>query len=297
MKYKIGLIMWLLFISCVSQADALDWVRLHNLVHEMNYQDAQAFLDNDVEGVEDQYMQGLINLKYMDNENAKQIFEDILARDPSIYQARWGVAEALKGLYEYDASEQLLGSLIDEKKDFAPAIMSAAHLAYLRYSLKDVIDLTGQIIRMKPGEVDLETQLYAHGLYSAAHGLLTLDAGPLSIAFHGYTSLRHLKILRKIDPDSFVSYFGWGNFYLLAPKVFGGDVTKAEDYYRKVIELNPKFPDVYVRLAEIYKKNGETEKYQEFIDKALELDPQNALAVDVLNQKCVYMCLEKKKYK
>ncbi|MCD4779495.1 MAG: tetratricopeptide repeat protein [Candidatus Omnitrophica bacterium] len=294
MRYRAFPILLILFFFGAGRTEALDWVRLHNLVGQMDYQEAQEYLANDVDQIEQKYIKGLINLKYFNNHNAKLIFEDILVSDPSVYEARWGVAEALKGLHDYDLSEQILGALIDEKKNFAPVIMSSAHLAYLRNSLKEVLALTGRIIRMKSDQVDSETILYAHGLYSAAHGMLTVDAGPLSIAFHGYTSVRHLKIVRKLDPESFIHYFGWGNFYLLAPKVFGGDLKKAEDYYHKVIEMNPNFPDVYVRLAEIYKRQGEMQKYQQFINKALELDPQNPLADDILNLKCEFMCLEKK---
>ena len=42
-----------------------------------------------------------------------------------------------------------------------------------------------------------------------------------------------------------------------------------------------QFADAYARLAQFYRDKGDKEKYHSYLDKALELDPQNELALMV----------------
>jgi tetratricopeptide (TPR) repeat protein/fumarate reductase subunit D len=53
------------------------------------------------------------------------------------------------------------------------------------------------------------------------------------------------------------------------------DYVKAEFYYRKALEINPKFPAIYINLASIYDMNGDAESAYEYIKKAFNLYPNN----------------------
>jgi len=77
----------------------------------------------------------------------------------------------------------------------------------------------------------------------------------------------------------------------LIPPFFGRNFDKAEAFIRKTIQQDPRFPDPYVRLAQLYLFKGQKDQYEKYIDKALELDPLNELALDIKNRTCRFICL------
>ena len=51
------------------------------------------------------------------------------------------------------------------------------------------------------------------------------------------------------------------------------------------------FVDAYVRLAQLYKVRGIKEKYDFYMNKALELDPKNELILDSQSGECKFICV------
>ena len=66
-----------------------------------------------------------------------------------------------------------------------------------------------------------------------------------------------------------------GHQYLMAPKMFGGDVAKAIESLEKSVALDPQRDETYVWLAKAYKKNGDKAKAQVAIQRALTLNPDS----------------------
>jgi tetratricopeptide (TPR) repeat protein len=66
-----------------------------------------------------------------------------------------------------------------------------------------------------------------------------------------------------------------GRQYLMAPKMFGGDISKAIESLEKSVALDPQQDDTYVWLARAHKKHGEKAKAQEAIQHALTLNPDS----------------------
>jgi tetratricopeptide (TPR) repeat protein len=66
-----------------------------------------------------------------------------------------------------------------------------------------------------------------------------------------------------------------GRQYLMAPKMFGGDVSKAIESLEKSAALDPQQDETYVWLAKAYKKHGEKTKAQNAIQHALTLNPDS----------------------
>ncbi len=117
--------------------------------------------------------------------------------------------------------------------------------------------------------------------------------GPLSKIINGTAVLPSLKAAEKLQPESAGVKFGLGSFYLLAPTLAGGDLERAEAYLKKAIEIDPLFVDAYVRLGQLYKIKGDSVRYNEYLNKALKIDSQNELALDIKNGKCKFICLDK----
>jgi len=69
-----------------------------------------------------------------------------------------------------------------------------------------------------------------------------------------------------------------GRQYLMTPKMFGGDVSKAIESFEKSVALDPQQDETYVWLAKAYKKQGDKAKASQAIQRALQLNPANPLA-------------------
>jgi tetratricopeptide (TPR) repeat protein len=66
-----------------------------------------------------------------------------------------------------------------------------------------------------------------------------------------------------------------GRQYLMAPKMFGGDVGKAIESFQKSLELDPSQDETWDWQAVAYEKRGDKTKARAAIEHALQLNPQN----------------------
>lgn len=59
---------------------------------------------------------------------------------------------------------------------------------------------------------------------------------------------------------------------------------KAENYYRKSLEVNSEYTDVLLSLAIVLRNKGESEKAQSFLKKLIEIQPDNLAARNLLGE-------------
>jgi len=186
-----------------------------------------------------------------------------------------------------------LEDIINKHPDFAPAKISLAYISFIQRDFNRAVRLADDVIHQGQETVDLSNYVRAYGLHAGAKGMIAYYGGPLSKVVNGtfvHSTLRHAQ---KLDPQSPAVLFGLGSYYLLTPPFLGRDLEMAEEYLMRAIERDPRFPDVYVRLAQVYQLKGEQEKYNEFLAQALALDPQNELALDIKNRTCKFVCVVK----
>ena len=69
-----------------------------------------------------------------------------------------------------------------------------------------------------------------------------------------------------------------GRKYLMTPKMFGGDVSKAIDSFQKSLSLEPSQDETWVWLAKAYQKQGDKPKGRDAVQHALQLNPQSGFA-------------------
>jgi len=74
-----------------------------------------------------------------------------------------------------------------------------------------------------------------------------------------------------------------GRQYLMAPKTFGGDVSKAIESLEKSVALNSRQDETYVWLARAYKKHGDSAKAQGAMQHALALNPESPWVKNATN--------------
>jgi Tfp pilus assembly protein PilF len=69
------------------------------------------------------------------------------------------------------------------------------------------------------------------------------------------------------------AYLGLGRLYLEAPKVLGGDVSKAMEYLKKGLEINPNNSLMKYYLAEAYADQNRDGEAKKLIDEVLAMSP------------------------
>lgn len=72
-----------------------------------------------------------------------------------------------------------------------------------------------------------------------------------------------------------------GRQYLMAPKMFGGDIAKAIESFQKSLELDPSQDETWVWLAKAFQKQGDIAKALDAIAHSLQLNPNNSFAKSI----------------
>lgn len=269
---------------------ASDWKKLHETSDMLNIKDAKSLaftLDN-------QYILGLCLLNEHQDDSAAEVFKKILDQDKNYYWAEWGVAEVMRRKHELVKSAEILNKISSQHPDFAPAIVSLAYINYLQLNLKEAIKLSNLVISMGKDKVDLSNYVRSILMIGGAKGMIAHFGGPISKIINGTAVFPTLKKAEKLQPNSGAVMFGLGSFYLLAPSFAGGDPNRAKEYLQRSIKLEPLFPNAYVRLAQVYQRLNDKEKYEFYLNKALEIDPGNELALDIKEGKCKFICFDNK---
>lgn len=74
-----------------------------------------------------------------------------------------------------------------------------------------------------------------------------------------------------------------GRQYLMAPKMFGGDVPKAIESFQKSLALDAAQDETWVWLAKAFQKQGDKTKAHDVIQHALSLNPDSPWVKDAAN--------------
>ncbi|RPJ57295.1 MAG: tetratricopeptide repeat protein [Acidobacteria bacterium] len=74
-----------------------------------------------------------------------------------------------------------------------------------------------------------------------------------------------------LDPNDLIRWNDYGIGLLLQ-----GDLKAAEEIFRRVVEINPKYVDGYVNIGRVRVQEGRTEEAQQVLLEALKLDPELA---------------------
>jgi tetratricopeptide (TPR) repeat protein len=288
-KSTVVLLMIIFYLS--SYAYALDWKRLHEEADKKDVKEAKITVEKNPDSLDNLYILALVYLNHHKDPEAQEAFKAMLAIDPSSVEAQWGLAEALRRRKEIKESESLLVKIMKSSPEFSPAYISLAYIRYTQADFKEAIRLALKVKKQGRDNVDLSNYARAHAIFAGAKGMIASRGGPLSKLINGTQVLPNLKKAEGLQPDSPAVLFGLGSFYFLAPRIAGGNVAKALEYLERAIAADPLFADAYVRLAQIYKSNGDDKKYKFYINKALEIDPDNELARDEIAGICKFNCV------
>jgi tetratricopeptide (TPR) repeat protein len=209
--------------------------------------------------------------------------------DPNNLYAEWGLAECLRREYKLLPAEYKIREVLVRDPEFYPAYVTLSFIQYLQKDFEKAAETVITVLNNKD-KVNTTLLVRAHCLYAGIKGMIAHFGGPLSKSVNGAAVLRHLAIARKLQPDSVMVAFGYGSYYLLVPPVLGRDPDKAISYFEAIIRGQPRFADVYVRMAQAYQLKGMRQQYRAYLSKALELEPDSIIARDIAEGDCHFIC-------
>lgn len=289
LRYIFILIFSMLIVP--KESFALDWKKLHEAADKRGLEDAAQSAKMNPHSIGDLYIYGLVSLTRHEDDQALRVFESMLKLDPKCIEAQWGKAEVLRRKGKLEESQVILKEVITLSTDFAPAYITLAYIKYTQLNFKEAIKLSEKVLRQGRDKVDIRNYARAYLIIGGSRGMLARRGGPLAKVFNGVQALPNLKKAEALQPNSAAVLYGLGSFYFLAPPLAGGDRNKAKDYLQRAIKADPLLADAYVRLAQVHKNNRDVPKARELLKKALEIDPNNALALDAISNKCKFACV------
>jgi tetratricopeptide (TPR) repeat protein len=82
----------------------------------------------------------------------------------------------------------------------------------------------------------------------------------------------------QLDPNNAQAFAVIGRKYYFAPSMFGGDLNKAIESFKKATTLDPHYDEAFVWLAIAYRKKGDSQDAQAAVAQALKLNSHSVFA-------------------
>ncbi len=291
MKKLCLVLLSILILGQIKLCYGLDWKRIHEEAEKKGLADAWYKLEKGLSSPEEAYLVGLLFLNQHKDEDAQKIFQDMLKKEPNNREAEWGLAETLRRQNKLAESARILEEVIRSAPTFSPAYISLAYVKYAQLDFNRTVELASKVIAQGRQAVDLSNYTRAYILFAGAKGMLANAGGIFTKVVDGTQVLPNLKKAEELQPESAAVLFGLGSFYFLAPGIAGGNIDKAKTYLERAISADPLLAEAYVRLAQVYRAKGNNQKFEEYLKKAREIDPQNALVVDARSKTCRFICV------
>ncbi len=216
---------------------------------------------------------GLALLKNRKDKEASAVFEKILFTTPDNLDALWGKAEVLRRQRDYKQAQDLLDKILKNNPNHAPSLTSLAYLRYKDDKLNEALKLIKRVL--KTDNLNKEAKALAYMMLGSINSRRSSKGWLLNKITYGTQIKGYFLKAKELDPDLPEAHLGLGTFYLLAPGIAGGNLNKAIEELEYAVKIAPDFATALARLAQAYKEKGDLEKYNLYLNRAKELDPEN----------------------
>ena len=153
-------------------------------------------------------------------------------------------------------------------------LLSWAHLAWADHrattpeaklaSYERGRDVAQRAIELAPRSPD------AHFWYAANLGRWAIARGKLHAAFLISTLKEEIHTILELDPNHVPGLAMAGSYYLETPGMFGGDVPRAEGYFRRALALDAHFTRARVELARCLIQQGRYGEAREELQRVVD---------------------------
>jgi tetratricopeptide (TPR) repeat protein len=209
-------------------------------------------------------------------------FEKVLAVDNTNIKALWGKAEVLRRDYKFSEAQKLLQEILKQDPMYIPAQISVCYIRYHDDKFKEAIKMAKDLL----ARVDINTKDKAivYMLMGSINARRASKGGFFSKLSYGTQIRGYFQKAADLAPELSEAHLGLGSFYLKAPGIAGGNIDKAIKELEKAVELTPDFATANARLAQAYKKKGDLAKFQRYLQRARELDPDNEVLREIVQE-------------
>lgn len=220
-------------------------------------------------------------LKKRDDGAALKNFEAVLANAPDNINALWGKAEVLRRNRDYKESEGMLNKILSADKRHVPSLLSLAYIRYKDGGFSEGVSLVNRVLNMD--YVEKEDTALAYILLGSINSKYAARGGFLNKVKYGTRIKGYFLKASKLSPDMPEGHLALGTFYLLAPAFAGGNINKAIQELETAFKIAPGFATVSARLAQVYKMQGQMDKFAYYFQRAKHLDPENEVLKEIAN--------------
>jgi tetratricopeptide (TPR) repeat protein len=212
-------------------------------------------------------------LKARKDNEALVIFEKVLASRPDNLDALWGKAEVKRRAHKYKEAQVLLSEILKQNPEHLSSLISLAYIRYKDDKLNEALSLINRAINAS--SLDKENAALAYMMLGTINSRRTEKGWFFSKIRYGTQIKCYFLKAKELAPHLPEVHLGLGTFYLKAPAIAGGNLDRAVQELEAAVRIAPDFATANARLAQAYKKKGELEKYNFYLLKAKELDPEN----------------------
>ena len=212
-------------------------------------------------------------LKSRQDGYALKEIEKVLSLNPDDATALWAKAEVLRRGYWFAESEKLLNLVLSQDPGHAPSLISLSYIRYHDSRFEEALSLLRRVLNQP--DLDPENKALAYMLIGSINARKACLGGFLCKIAYGTRIKGYFEKAKSIAPDLSEVHLGLGTFYLLAPKIAGGDIDKAIRELETAVSLTPEFATANARLAQAYKRKGDSERHSFYFQRAKGLDPDN----------------------
>lgn len=212
-------------------------------------------------------------LKVRKDEEARVIYENILAAAPQNIEALWGKAEILRRQYRLGEAEGILQQILKTKPNHLPSLNN---LAYMRYKQNKIEEALKIIKKILDGPcMDKENQAFAYLTLGAINSQRSAKGLLFSKLQYGRQIRGDLERARALCPELAEVHLGLGIYFMKAPLLAGGNINKAISELELALKIAPDYALACARLAQAYQKKGDLKKYNFYLQRTKALDPKN----------------------
>lgn len=205
--------------------------------------------------------------------------DKILSVEPGNTCALWAKAEIFRRAYKFNDSEKILGRVLAESPGYVPAMVTLAYIRYHDNDFREALALLKQALSFP--DLDRENKAMVYMLIGSVNAKRAKQGGFLSKVAYGTRILGYFEKARSFAPELPEVRLGLGSFYLLAPKIAGGNIDLAIEELEYAVKLTPDFATANARLAQAYRQKGDIQKYEIYIRRAKQLDPHNEVVREI----------------
>ena len=194
------------------------------------------------------------------------------------------VARYHEDLAQLDRARTLLETALAEDRQ-VEAMVYLSYVCYLQGDLRATTaeeklaaygrgrELAQRAVELAPRDPD------AHLWYAINTGRWGQVKGMIRSLFLLPTIQGEVDILLALDPRSIRAHSLAGNVFLRVPALFGGDRKKAEEHFRKALEIDPRYTVARVDLAQVHILNGRYAEARRELRRALD-EPAPTIIAD-----------------